>query len=341
MIRLLLVLLQLFLLTNAHSQTFYVSCPVNVPVEKKAFQLSTTDCTPVQMFVCPPTNDTFQFPENQFLDIAMDKNQNLYYVSGGGGSLYKRSLNDTTSCQFLGTFFSGMVALVADSDDLIYGCTQVNGICGLYRYRISSGVFDTVGILPTGLYAAGDLFFYEGWLFLTGTTPTYTASYLAEIDIDDPSQSCYYMGLENLQPWSAFSINYGAYSKAYVLSTITDTSSALIELDIENKTIGNPICTYPFLAGGAATYYNLTASSSNVCDTNNTAINSNLLGIIFSIQNPVSDYIQIRANTDDVQIENLTLFNAFGKQVKHYSNENFKANLDVSDIPPVRILFDL
>jgi hypothetical protein len=279
-----------------------VTCPINVPVGNKSFQLNTTNCDSLQIFVCPPTNNTGQYPENQFLDIAMDKHQNLYYVSGGG-SLYKRSLTDTTSCQYLGTFNMPINALVADTANLIYGASQVNGICRLYRYNISSDIFDTVGAFPTGFFSAGDLFFYEGNLFLTGTDAAFTSSYLIQVNIADPSQSCYYMGLQNLQPCGAFSINYGTFSKAYILTTNgASISSSLIELDLVNKTIGNPICTYPFWIAGASIYYNITSNSS-VCDTTYVGINNiiNFNNAVKLSPNPFSNLLTLLCQTTNRQ----------------------------------------
>src|SRR5690349_13573995 len=120
-----------FFISTSFAQTFYVTVPIDFPVGNKAFELNTSTCDSFGIFFCLPTHDTAQYFENQFSDLAIDKNQNIYYVSGWG-SLYKRNLNDTTSCQFLGTFNTSINALLADSQDVIYAAGQVNGVCKLF-----------------------------------------------------------------------------------------------------------------------------------------------------------------------------------------------------------------
>jgi len=190
-----------------------------------------------------------------------------------------------------------------------------------------------MGNFPLAFFSSGDLFFYEHRLFLTATNSNFTASYLVEVSLPDPVKSCYYMGLQNLQPYAAFSIKGLLDSRAFIISSNNYLASSLFEIDIPNHTIGNPICTYPFLIDGAASSYDLTSSSTtpvcNVVTTNNTLSSS----LFFSIQNPVLNSIQVSTNIDPLQIENLILFDITGKEIKEYTNQNLQENMDASAIP--------
>jgi hypothetical protein len=327
----LLILFFVLISLQANTQSFYVTAPVNFPVGNKSFELNVSTCDTLPVYVCLPTNNISQYPENQFTDIAVDNNQNIYYVSGWG-SLYSRSLNDTVSCQYLGSFgnSNSINAMVADSSGDIYAAGNMGGVCTLFKY--SAGIFSTVGNLPPGCFSAGDLFFYEHRLFLTCTDTFLTSSYLTEVSLPDPQQSCYYMDLLNLQPYGAFSIRAGPVSNAYIICTNNPTSSSLREIDITNQTIGAPICTYPFLIGGAATYYNLTSNNTS-CDSIEGIYNAaHSLIPYMNIQSPVSDLIRLQTNIDRSEFKNLYLFDIAGKKIKDFSEESFPGNLNVSDI---------
>ena len=321
----------LFILTQTNAQTFYITSSRDSPLGNKAFLLDIENCDSVATYSCLPSNNALQYFENKYGDIAIDNNQNIYYVSGWG-SLYERNLNDTISCQFVGTFNNSINALVADSTGTLYAAGNQNSVCTLYKY--SSGIFTTIGNFPLGFFSSGDLFFYEHRLFLTATNSNFTASYLVEVSLPDPVKSCYYMGLENLQPYAAFSIKSLLNSKAFIISSNNYLASSLFEIDIPNHTIGNPICTYPFLIDGAASSYTITSDSTtpmcNVVTMNSTLSTS----LFFIIQNPVLNSIQISTNIDPLQLANLILFDVTGKEVREYTNQNFRENLDVSDIQP-------
>lgn len=320
----LLPLLLLLTCSLANAQTFYVSTPIDgANPGNKSYQLSIDNCDSTRIFVCPATVDSTQYPALQFLDLAIDKQNNLYYVSGYSGNLYSRNLNDTSSCQFLGAFNTSPNALVVDSANTIYATDNSNG-CHLLRYNITTGIFDILGTLP-GFSSAGDLFFYEHRLFMTGTTGNLTASYLVEVDIDDPSQSCYYMGLQNLHPYAAFSVNFGTYSKAYFLSTDflpnnNPYQSRLFEIDMVNKTIGAPICTYPFWVGGAAAYYNLTANSSTCTPPNAIPDEAGMHNSLRVFPNPFSNQLAIQLSSNVPST--FALYNALGQIILRQTFSN-------------------
>jgi hypothetical protein len=195
--------------------------------------------------------------------MAIDTMGNLYWVSVEG-ALYTSKLNDSASCQFLGVFdndsdIQGLVANVS-GDILAIGTNGYNNRTKLYEYQPKTKKFTTLGVLPYGFIASGDLFFYEGRLFYTST------SFLVEINLHTLSESCNYMSLGDINPYAAFSIQNGTCSEAYVVGN-TGGISSLYKLDLYSKTISEPICTYPFYVNGAASVYNYLPSiiDSNEC----------------------------------------------------------------------------
>lgn len=270
--RCLLILFGIILFCKVNSQSFYATKNNDFPNENTLFVLNVLNCDSIRSFSCPPTNNIQQYFENIYSDIAIDS-QNIYYVSGWG-SLYSRKLNDTTSCQFLGVFNNSTInALTTDINGTIFAAGNQNGVATLYKYNPQLHVFSTIGNLPPTYFSSGDLFFYEGKLFLTATNSNFTNSFLVEVNVSNPSQSCYYMNLQNLHPWSAFSIKHNLYSEAFVISTeyisAGNYTSTLFKLNLPLRTISSPICVYPFAILGAATVYDFTPSikDSNSCYT--------------------------------------------------------------------------
>jgi hypothetical protein len=175
--------------------------------------------------ICQPTNNVEQYFENTYTDIAIDYLNNIYYVSAWG-SLYRKNTNDS-SCEFLGKFGDNLGtinSLVADSNVLLYASGNSNGVGVLYKYDINLGVFSELGSLPTNYIASGDLFFYEDRLFLTAQNITTSKYCIIEINMIQPEISCFYMDLNNLEALSAFSVNYGTFSKSYILTAWTDSN---------------------------------------------------------------------------------------------------------------------
>ena len=119
-----------------NAQTFYSNIVIDYPVENKTFALNVVNCDSIKIYSCSPTNDTLQSPENVYSDIALDTNQNIYYVSSWG-SLYRRNLNDTFSCQFLGVFDNSnpINALVTDINGNVFAASNHDNISTLYEYQ--------------------------------------------------------------------------------------------------------------------------------------------------------------------------------------------------------------
>lgn len=317
----------LFFGIQLNAQTFYATSTVNFPVGNKLFRLDAITCDSMREYSCPPTNNISQYPENHFTDIALDRYQNIYYVSGLG-SLYSRNLGDSATCMFLGTFNSAVNALVCDSAATIYAAGNTGGVCTLYKY--DGGVFSTLGNFPPGMYSAGDLFFYEHRLFMTATDGTFNTSFLVEVSLSNPQQSCYYMGLPNLQPYGAFSVRSGSGSEVYVLSATSATSSSLVKLDLPGQSIGSVVCTYPFLIGGAATYYGLTSRLTS-CIT--TAAPEEPASWYLTVQNPVMQTLVLRTNIDAAQLNSIKLLDVSGKQVMEFNAALLTQSFDVAEVP--------
>ncbi len=263
---------------NINAQRFYVSAVDNLAYKTDTYQLNTDNCDIVKIYSCQGNTNSLDF---QFLDIAIDTNQNLYYISQSG-NLYTRNFFDTTSCKILGNDIGSANSLVADIKGNVWAIGWKSDIskCCLYKYDAVEKSFIVVGYLPessllgngvSGYYCSeGDLFFYENKLFLIASNNI--SSFLIMINTADPSKSCYYMALTGLPAFSlfsGFSIQAGSSSKAYIISTENTPDNnylaTLFELNMSDKTIGPAICTYPFAVTGAASIYNLTTATGEGC----------------------------------------------------------------------------
>ena len=77
------LLLPLFGSLTGMAQDYLVVTPINYPVSNKTFRLSIGNCDSTLLFTCPPTNNILQITENQYLDIAIDKDSNIWYIRSG------------------------------------------------------------------------------------------------------------------------------------------------------------------------------------------------------------------------------------------------------------------
>ncbi|MBL7911475.1 MAG: T9SS type A sorting domain-containing protein [Bacteroidia bacterium] len=316
------------------AQSFYVASIRDLPSPiTKTFLMNLQNCDSLKIYTCPPTVDIFNSPEMTYTDIAADKNY-LYYVTGGSGIFYKKNIGDTTSCQHLGTFNHSINALVADTMGTVYAAGQQNGICRLFKYN--SNVFTQIGILPGNFFSSGDLFFYNNRLFMTGTSANFTSSYLVEVDINNPPQSCYYMGLQNLQPYAAFSVNNGNVSRAFIIGNSNVASvntSSLIEIDMQAKTIGTVQCVYPFMVGGAAINYDYSTAGISLCNT--TSLKNQFSDVnFFKVNNPITDFITFQTNVNLSDISSIELFDVSGKRIKNFTGSDISEKINITDIAP-------
>lgn len=249
---------------KASSQSFYVNTVDNFQLNNKIYQLDISHNNETTENICPPTNNIGQYFENTYTDIAIDKNNNMYYVSAWG-SLYKKNHNDLT-CHYLGKFgpnIGSINSLVADSNDFIYASGNLNGVGMLYKYNLNSGIFYEIGNLPLNYIPSGDLFFYNNRLFLTCINKSNSTSCILEINLIYPLHSCFYMNINN-EALGAFSIDYGSYSKTYLITSNLMNSSSIYEVDMPNKQVGNLVRSYNYIIYGAASEYNLKSNYSTL-----------------------------------------------------------------------------
>lgn len=308
-----------FFYTKVTAQTFYVNT-LKDPFDNKTYQINVQTCDTVQLFTCSPTNDTLQYFENVYDDIAIDGNQNLYYASALG-SVYRRSLTNN-ACQFVGTFGHNINALVADRNGDLLAAGNENDVCTLYKFTVATNSFTTLGNFPPSFFSSGDLFFYEDKLFLTANNADFTNSFLVQVNLSNPSQSCYYMNLHNLYPYAAFTLNDGT-PKAYLISTGARGSvftSTLYEINLSARTLSTALCTFPFQIMGAASIYISLPTINPDCS----ALPIELIKFNYNIQNEMielvwqtdlelgNDYFVIEKSTDGKYFQPLGRRNGAG-----------------------------
>lgn len=315
---------------NSYSQSFFVNTVDNTQLINNVYQFDISNSTEIIETICPPTNNIGQYFENTYTDIAIDKDNNMYYVSGWG-SLYKKIINDST-CHYMGKFapiIGTINSLVADSSDFLYASGNLNGVAVLYKFDIISGVFYEIGNLPVNYLASGDLFFYNNSLFLTciNTANSNSNPCIIEVNMINPSKSCFYMNISN-EAIGAFSIDYGSHSKAYIITSNLTNSSSIYEVDMVNKQVGNLITSYNYIIYGAASKYALTSTNS-ICENLSTDVNI-INKSYLHINNPARNSIKINTNIEKCDISSIHLFDITGKFIKSFNNDI--RNLDISNI---------
>jgi hypothetical protein len=318
---------------SCKAQSFYITQPIDDPLSNKGYKQNLdSNCVFTDEYYCPPTNNIGQWFENWYSDIAVDKNS-IWYVSCWS-SLYKRNLADS-ACQYVGSFPAGSInALTADSAGTIYAAGHVNYVGVLYKYD-STG-FTLLGTFPSGFVSAGDLFFYEHRLFLTGTSAPGTMKYLIEVSLPNPALSCYYMSLNNYDAFAAFSIREQEGSRAFIVAN-GGTYSTLMELDIPNQQILPPLCIYPFPVWGAGANYNRSAAITS-CTPNPLNVAQPLIPKM-QITNPVEGRLFIHTDLNPVDLLSANIFDLSGRKMLSFMPSQFPENLDVSNLPGGLYLF--
>lgn len=325
-----------------YGQYFYVNTGISInPDPNITYRLNIKQCDTLAdsldftIQTCSPTYQPNPWPDSAYNDIAIDKDQNLWYVTTGG-SLYKRNILDSTdTCHYIGDFTDKYLVsgLVADTAGNIYAAGNFNDTSAILRYHPSSG-FTTIGTLPRNVYCSGDLFFYEHRLFMTCTNPRQDSSFLYEIVLKDPSQSCYYMPLKNMQPFGAFSFIDNQKTRVYIsaIQKPVYATTALVEIDIANRRILDTICIYPFLIRGATAYYEKTGDTTycpykpiSISDVENKST-------YLVVYNPVSKVIRLSSNLVGTDVKSIALFDLAGKMVRSFEHLNFPHNLEILDL---------
>ncbi len=341
---LLSLLLCIAITPSVKSQTFYVNSganpnmPANYTYKLNAIicdTLETDSLSNVTIHTCPATDQPGTTIDSTYTDIAIDKHENIWYVTTNG-FLYKRKINDTSTCQYIGDFtsqYSGTNGLVADDNDNIYAAANANDTCKIYKYNPISG-FSYIGHLPKDVYCNGDIFFFERRLFMTATDPDIDSTFLYEINLNAPEQSCYYMPLNNMQSWGAFAIKNGISTRVLVSTTdLSSYTSNLVEIDIPNKKILDTFCRYPFLIRGGGAYYSTLGDTSHCPYTPNGITSYNNPTKYLTILNPANNIIRIESNINQTEISSINLYDIYGKRVKAYSPQDYPKQLEISEFP--------
>lgn len=313
---------------QSYSQSFFVNTVDNTQLINNVYKFDFSNSNEITETICPPTNNIGQYFENTYTDIAIDKNNSIYYVSGWG-SLYKKKFNDST-CHYLGKFapIVGTVnSLVADNSNFLYAAGNLNGVGVIYKFDTTSGVFYEIGNLPLNYLPSGDLFFYSNSLFLACVDTSNSNPCIIEVNMINPSKSCLYMNINN-EALGAFSIDYGSSSKVYIITSDLANSSSIYEVDMLNKKVGNLINSFNYIAYGAASKYALTSTNS-ICGSS--AIDENIKNKFYiNINNPARNSIIINTNIDTRDVSSVYLFDITGKLIKNFNTSS--TDLDISNI---------
>lgn len=170
----------------------------------------------------------------------------LYFLSANSNNLYRAKLGVPGSCTFLTNFpvtapFPGntsLNALTVDKNGLLYAVDVES--YDLYRYNPYTGQKKLLGKVPRR--PGGDLVFFEDKLLLSAWPDG-----IYEVNIDNPSASSLYMSTGSYLFYGLISFPFDCHkNKVYGFSP-WGTSTQLVELDLETKTIGGVVCTFPFI----------------------------------------------------------------------------------------------
>lgn len=328
----------------AYSQTFYVNTGhTSIARANSTYKLNAVVCDTISdsvdltIHTCLATYQPLHYIDTTYNDIAIDRDSNIWYVTASG-FLYKRKLNDPGSCQYVGDFtdtlstFSGMVA---DTAGVIYAAGNTYNHCFLYKYDNSG--FKRLGSLPEDVLCAGDLFFYKHRLFMTCLDySNFDSSFLYEIVLEDPSQSCHYMSLKEIPyPWGAFSFVDSNNNHRVLISssdTVSHNTSALVEVDIPNKKVLDTFCNYPFLIRGAAAHYAYSGDTTHCPVVPKSVVTTTRQDEQLTIYNPSNQTIRINTNINQHDIRTIDLYDLYGKKVRHYTANDFPNNLAIADL---------
>jgi hypothetical protein len=118
--------------------------------------------------------------------IGASQNQNPVYLDGDQVFSYNIITGNST---LLGNVMGGSNNLVVAENGLIYfvGINAAGTGSFLGVFNPISGVFTNLGDLPTGLFPSGDLFFYNGLLYMLGGDNVVSGVF--EIPIANPAAS--------------------------------------------------------------------------------------------------------------------------------------------------------
>jgi len=313
---------------TASSQEFFVNT-YEYPDINKLWSVNAESGDMTYISSCEITNISGGGWEYHIGDMAVDINQNIYFVSLAG-SLYKSASGGTENFEYLGSFPLAIInALVTDADRMIYACGLTNGVYTLFSYNIETGEFATIGNLPENFISAGDLFFYKKSLFITCNGPGYTSTFLGEINMVDPQQSCYHMDMDLIPGFGIAVVTIDDSETVYMITSENEGSvNRIREIDMDAQTISEPLHEYTFDINGAAAFYNKTSLSST-CSGPTAGISGTIKNQYLNIINPVQGAIKVSTNISTDEFLSIGLFDMAGRKINDFATI---ALLDVSVI---------
>jgi len=318
----------LLLSFSAYSQIFYeIGTNEETGSGNTCKLVNLSNCTKSEIVLCATIGTSG--------DIAVDRANNLYYISSGK-FLYKQNLIDNT-CELIGTFpihppalNISVNALVADTNGNLYASAtdpnSNNDNAILYKYTPNEGIIE-LGFLIPHHRSLGDLFFFENRLFWLSRNHSLSQSSLVEVNIIHPNLSTIYMDLTNfnIAPYGAFSVLYNGFSKSYLLQQgFVEGQGKIFELDIPQQTVTLINCYMNATLNGADAYYEF----SNPLNNHEYAISELPY---FRIQNPIRDNIVLDTNVSYKNITEINLFDLSGRNAKKFT-KNIEINLPISEL---------
>lgn len=318
------------------AQQYYVSASPFGSPDNKTYALhidscgKITDSTNLPIYTC--------HSPGHINDIAVDKDSTIWYVidtvinKTSYSALAKRKLSDS-NCQLVVQFpHSSINSLVADTVGNIYA---TGGYGGAWLYKYDGTNLSIIDSLPKNMAPAGDLFFYDNRLFITCNSTNLDTGYIAEYNLNYPGHGCYYMSLDSMRPYGAFTVyNEGTSDRVFILTVHPPNydKTSLVEIDIPNKKILNTLCTYSFVGRGGASRYPAVWASSNCpppSGINDHVPNSNDITVL----QPVRDRILLKTEIKRAEINSISLYSLSGQRLKSYTQNDFPDKLEASNIP--------
>lgn len=226
-----LILIGICLVRTASGQYIYVSTGSGQGVKKVS--VVTGKCFADTVIECPGLN---------YFAIAKHGNS-IYFTSNS--LLYEATLqNDTLlNCHVLDFTPVAMTALTADANGVIYS----TGPAELYKWDPQSGNgFELLGTLP--FRSAGDLIFYQGDLYMA------SVSGIVRVNIANPPASTMYIPINStaIYGMAVLSVDCNQNNVYAFETTLSGTSTNMLELDMQNRTVRGVACVLPFGVADAA-----------------------------------------------------------------------------------------
>ena len=194
-------------------------------------------CADSNLFLVDVSNCNSQLlctTDRQFYDIAVNPiDGNLYGVDNDG----YLSIIDTTNCSLIpvGNTMNDMVALTFSEMGILYGMRW--GTDHLFQINPNNGTTVSLGSTGTGLAPKGDLTFYDGFLYYSGSDPPLVDNSLIRIDLNNISNST----VVGVMIISA----YGLATLDCESSIYASTNTNIRKLDLNNLTQFNTACSAP------------------------------------------------------------------------------------------------